>query len=521
MISELIKVFKGHGKLLVGVILANGLVAICKTTLDPLIMKWLIDEALTNRNLDFFLQVVVASVILAFALRFIQMGANLGRYRLINRIKRSRMLGSLTDFFAIPYTTIRDNGSGYFANRVFDEPGMVAEKSANLSVSVSEALLSLISAIGICLFLSWQVTIALLLTVPVLYIFALKFGRKIKDQSETENEFNAKLRTALNRCLDSVKMTRLFSLEARVTGSTTDALDNYLGANYARQRTSQIYLTWSNVFLALSETLVLVVTAAAVFFGALTVGGLLAYMSGFWKMMNALVTLVDKAPEFSNLAAFIQRAKELKDMGRAPVVNEVRHVQVDGLQFGYGDAVLLDGVSLRAAPGDRLMIAGANGTGKSSLLHVLCGFYEAKGEIAAPSQDRISAMLAPFGFFQGSFAEHLDYARRTAVEKVQIDAMLQDFGIHGLLDKDPALFSEGQKHKAYLAICLAKDADLYVLDEPLAAVDVESKDVLMRWIDRVTEGRMLFMVMHGDEKFHGLFDRRLSLDPPRALSLAS
>lgn len=521
MISEFLKLFRQQRRLMLSVVLANGFVVAFKTVVDPLVLKWLIDDALGKRNLDHFLWIVGITVVFAFGLRFLQMAANLGKIRVMNALKRSRMEEAIGQFFAIPYRTINERGHGYFANRVLDEPGKIAETATSLAISLSEAFLALVSAISICLVLSWQVTVALLLLVPVLYAISVKYGRRIISESETESENGARLREGLSRCLDSIKLIRSFSLQDRVRGCLEGSIGAYLESNYQRNRTSQIYLTLSHVFLALSETVVLLVTATAVFIGMLTVGGLLAYMSGFWKMMNAMMILVDRAPELSNLMAFINRSNELKDLTETTERNDIAEVAVRNLRFGYGDKPLVERLSFGLQPGQRLLVAGANGTGKSSLLHVISGFYSAEGQISVPSPDRISAMLAPLNFFQGSLADHLDYDRRTSLEQARIDTMLADFGIAELLDKDPAYFSEGQKHKAYLAICLSKEADLYLLDEPLAAVDVDSKDVLMRWIERSTAGKMLVMVMHGDEKYHGLFDRHLSLDGPRALPLAS
>jgi ABC-type Mn2+/Zn2+ transport system ATPase subunit len=134
-------------------------------------------------------------------------------------------------------------------------------------------------------------------------------------------------------------------------------------------------------------------------------------------------------------------------------------------------------------------------------------------KVFIPSQNNVSALLPPLNFFRGTLAEHLRLEQLNAEQLKQVNAMLIDFNLFDKLDRDPHDFSEGEKRKAMIALALIKPAELYLFDEPLAAVDIESKHSIMCWIQRMTTGKTLLMVLHGDEEFHPQFDRVIQLNP--------
>ena len=137
-------------------------------------------------------------------------------------------------------------------------------------------------------------------------------------------------------------------------------------------------------------------------------------------------------------------------------------------------------------------------------------------EISLPIPKRVSAMLSPLTFFLGTLRQHLQWDLLSTERRGLAERMLADFHLVDKLDSDPQSFSEGEKRKAYLIMCLLKDADLYVLDEPLMAVDENSKNLVMQWVFRCSEGRMLLVIMHGDLQFHGRFQRIIELSKQRS-----
>lgn len=509
MISNLYRLFKGHKKLLLLVLSIITVLAAVKTVLDPLAMKYLVDDALVNKNSDLFIALIAIIVVISVANRVGVYISSLLRQKIANKMTLSLTTEMTDSYFDLPYEKVSKEGEGYFINRVYDEPATIAASGTNLIVTTFENIIIFIAAVIMCLYLSWMVTVILSVIVPVLYFISTRYGKKIKDQSKEETEAQSKFREGMVRSLEAYKIANLFSLKDKVVSSSTSILGRYLDVLYDRSKTSNKYRMVSHIFMSLSESLVLSVAAVAVFMGALTVGGLLAYMTSFWKMMYAIVAIVERVPDFSHLSAFLDRIQDFKAELEVADERNSNELVAKNLAFSYGENNVLKNVSFALNENESLIVNGANGSGKSTLLHMLVGFLPSEGKLEAPSLDRMSAMLAPLKFFQGTLREHLNYDELSEEKKNLAGNMLVDFGLQDKLDSDPDSFSEGEKRKAQLIMTLLKDAEIYIFDEPTAAVDVDSKDSVMYWIKKVTENCKMIMVMHGDEHYHSHFDKEI------------
>src|SRR6185436_10873975 len=102
--------------------------------------------------------------------------------------------------------------------------------------------------------------------------------------------------------------------------------------------------------------------------------------------------------------------------------------------------------------------------------------------------------------------DELDPERRARAERLA--AVL---GLDGLLGQDPGDLSEGERRKFEILMTLGKEADFYILDEPLASIDTASKEVVMNAIFEATSGKALLVILHGDERFYDRFDRRIDI----------
>jgi ATP-binding cassette subfamily B protein len=87
--------------------------------------------------------------------------------------------------------------------------------------------------------------------------------------------------------------------------------------------------------------------------------------------------------------------------------------------------------------------------------------------------------------------------------RLQDQAMLEAFADE---------LSAGQQQKLALSLALSQEADLYIIDEPLANLDPESRDIAINLILERTKGKTLILVMHGSEEYHKLFDRVIKMD---------
>jgi molybdate/tungstate transport system ATP-binding protein len=163
-------------------------------------------------------------------------------------------------------------------------------------------------------------------------------------------------------------------------------------------------------------------------------------------------------------------------------------LEVRDLTLSLGSFVLR-GVSLAVELGEALVLLGPNGAGKSVCLEAIAGFhritsgriYIAGREVTAmpPAQRRVGFVVQNFGLFPHlSVAENVQLACRARGSQADIDAMLGRFGVAHLAAARPTYLSPGEKQRVALARALASRPDLFLFDEPFAALDAATAVVL-------------------------------------------
>lgn len=165
--------------------------------------------------------------------------------------------------------------------------------------------------------------------------------------------------------------------------------------------------------------------------------------------------------------------------------NDAPAVQLSGLRKAYGATLAVDGVDLSIASGEVVALLGPNGAGKSTTVDLLLGLTRPDAGTArlfggapraASSSGRVGAMLQNGGLLPGlTVRELVDMMCHLYPDPQPVDTVLERAGIADIGGRRTDALSGGQAQRVRFALALAPDPDLLVLDEPTAAMDVESR----------------------------------------------
>jgi heme exporter protein A len=185
---------------------------------------------------------------------------------------------------------------------------------------------------------------------------------------------------------------------------------------------------------------------------------------------------------------------------------------VEHLQCIRDDRVLFDDLNFSLKVGEVLQIEGRNGSGKTSLLRILCGLtLPTEGTVYWKNQDiqeiksNYWATLAYIGHTHGIKAEltpleNLAIARALAlnpIEAIDLAEALDRVGLYGFEDVPSRTLSAGQQRRVALARLLISDAQLWILDEPFTALDKTAICMVEEWLDvHARQGGMVILTSH-------------------------
>ena len=259
----------------------------------------------------------------------------------------------------------------------------------------------------------------------------------------------------------------------------------------------------NDLTMVTSDFLSMFVGALFVLRGALSFGGYLAFVNTFWRAVTTLMQLFNRMAEFHTYGAITERIASFLSSSAAVNYRKGHVPAVSNVEFAYNGKPILKDFSLQLAPKEKVVIVGPNGSGKTTLANILSGYLSpSRGDMVLP--ERISSVTLPILFPPLKVKDLVSDAGLLTAFSLREQTVLEAFADE---------LSAGQQQKLALSLALSKDADLYIIDEPLANLDPESRDIAMNLILERTEDKNVILVMHGAEEYHKRFDSVIRMEP--------
>ncbi len=315
-------------------------------------------------------------------------------------------------------------------------------------------------------------------------------GRKLVSLNFDQQRFEANFRFSMVRLRENAESIAFYKGEAAENAQLTERFAAIIG-NWRQIMRKQKQLTWfTSGYSQIAIIFPIVVAAPRYFSGAIQLGGLMQTASAFGRVQDALSWLIDVYPSFANWKATTNRligftdAMELshKDMARTDIERAtggerllVRNLTITLLQ----DEALLSNVSLTLNPGDRALITGPSGKGKTTLLRAIAGLWPyGQGAITLP-QDA-SVLFVPQKPYLPllPLRDIIAYPHSAGIYSQEaIEAALADVGLARLIplldsqDRWSHSLSLGEQQKLAFARILLQKPAVLLLDEATASLD--------------------------------------------------
>ena len=485
-----------------GLLFVTSVLAATEGILHPLLIKSIFDEVVARGSFNKFVFLVIGYLGLGLVLNLGTTFAALWSKSLENKLVKTVNRRLLESYYEKEYSSVLQNGYGYFINRIYGDlrEGLVP-LLALVQQTVKQVVL-LVSLLCVLVYLSWQAFLLLVAIIPISSAIGVFLGKRIKALTSQEREQEGGVQTILSKALGAFRMVKAFNLVSLTAPVVDSRLGEYLATSYRRHRLTRVFQGLNDLTMVTSDFLSMFIGALFVLRGALSFGGYLAFVNTFWRAVTTLMQLFNRMAEFHTYGAITERiasflappAEVNYRKGEVPAVSNV--------EFAYNGKPILKNFSLQLAPGEKVVIIGPNGSGKTTLANILSGYLApSQGDLVLP--ERISSVTLPISF-----------PPLKVQDLVSDRSLLSAFSLH-----DPAVLeafadelSAGQQQKLALSLALSKDADLYIIDEPLANLDPESRNTAMNLILERTGDKNLILIMHGAEEYHGLVDRVIRMD---------
>lgn len=384
-----------------------------------------------------------------------------------------------------------------------------------------------IGAITVLLFvIDWQMALATLAVVPLILLWAFIFQRRSRKLFREVRGEVSRTNAYMNEALTGIHVVHAFGRERAVTKRFGELNSDLRDAHMKTVRNFSWFFPGMEFLSALGMSAVVITGYHLVVAARIEPGDVVKFWLYLAMFIDPLRQLADKYNILQAAVAAGERVFHvLDDDSSLPVAADPKPlddarggVRFHDVEFRYDeDKPVLRGISFEAEPGSRLAFVGATGSGKSTIINLLCRFYDPDvGSISVDGVDlreldpqalrkRIGVVLQDVFLFEGTVRENLtlgdadldDERLMEAVEAVQATRVVQRLGgLDGHIRERGATLSTGEKQLLAFARTLAHDPMLLVLDEATAHIDTETEVLLQAALDRVMEGRTAIVIAH-------------------------
>ena len=423
---------------------------------------------------------------------------------------------------------------GWIMSRVTSDSERIAHLVTWGLVDITWALSNIITSVAFMAAINKRLALIVCLIIPVMGAVAFWFKQRILVQYREVRKMNSEITGAYNENISGVRVIKALVREKKNLeefGEKTSAM------YHAAYRAAWL----SALFLPLVQLIGAFGVGAVVWYGGLqiqsdtiTIGGIQAFLSYLVFIMWPIQDLARVYAEMQRSVASAERIFSLIDAEPDVVDREgaidpgfidgeitfdhvgFRYQTTDG-QSEEGQQVLED-FNLHIEPGERIALVGPTGGGKSTIVNLICRFYEpTSGEIRIDGRDyteltqhaiqsRIGMVLQSPHLFSGTIRENISYGRLDAADE-EIEAAARMAHAHEFITElengydeevgeDGNLLSVGQKQLISIARAVLADPDLLIMDEATSSVDTLTEALIQRGMAAVMQGRTSVVIAH-------------------------
>jgi ATP-binding cassette, subfamily B, bacterial len=517
---------KPHWKWVLGFLITIALVSSMDAYFTYL-NKQIVDDGINLRDKERIIEIawLYGSFLLlqaAFIFIFIYLAGVLGER--VQYDLRKMLFNHLQDLSLSYYA---QNAVGRLIARVTSDTGRVSELVTWGIVDSTWALMNIITSLTFMAIINWRLALIVSAIIPIMIFVATKFQKYILVEFRTTRRTNSKITGAYNENIQGVRVVKALGREDANLVEFQDLTTKMFRASFRAAWLSALFLPTVQIIAAIALGAIVWYGGTQIQLGLITIGGIQAFVSYLTFMMWPVQDLARVYAEMQHSIASAERIFKLvdtpADVHNRPEAIEAKtlmgEIEFDHVDFYYEDRKpVLSDFTLKVQPGETIALVGPTGGGKSTIVNLLCRFYEPQnGTIRINGRDytdytlesihkRIGIVLQTPHLFSGTVRENIRYGKLDAndadVEEAAKVAGAHDFiltlekGYDQNVGEGGNLLSVGQKQLISLARAVLARPELFIMDEATSSVDTLTEALIQKGMEALMQGRTSFVIAH-------------------------
>jgi ATP-binding cassette subfamily B protein len=431
--------------------------------------------------------------------------------------------------------------SGWLIARMNNDTGSIGDVLSWDIISIFWASFDMLFTIATMFTRNWVYALIVMASVPVVAIIVPIFERSLLKRWRTARNAYSRFVGWLAEAINGSKTIKTLSIEDEVGEEAKDITDDIEKKRWRAGRMNAFFQPLVNVISSLMIAIIVAVGLHDIEAknALITVGTLAVFVGFVQSIYDPLQQLSEIFSDFMASQAGAEKVGQLLD-AKPSIVDKPEiiakygdifnpkkenyepikgDIDFENVTFGYGNGVeVIHPLTLHIAAGTSLAIVGETGSGKTTMVNLLCRFYEpTKGLIKVDGTDYLNKSLGwlrsnigyvqqtPFAF-SSSYKDNIRYGKLSATDDEIIRAaklvglhdfiMAQPKGYDTILEDGGSSLSQGQKQLLSFARAIVRNPSILILDEATSSIDTETEAAVQKAIQPLLKGRTSITIAH-------------------------
>jgi ATP-binding cassette subfamily B protein len=494
--------------------------------LRPYLINYMVDNQIIDGNYEGLVFMTGILFVVLFVEAFMRYGFIFSTNYLGQSIIRDLRESVFNHLLRLKLSYFDRTPIGQSTTRTINDIETINQTFSQGVITIIADVLSIFAVLGIMLYTSWELTLVVLTTMPILWIGTYYFKEGVKISYQRVRNQISKMNSFLQERISGMRVVQIFNAERQEADKFKKINYDYTEANLKSIFYYALFFPFVEIVSAAALGLLVWYGAKGVLSQDITLGVLVAFPIYINMLFRPMRMLADR---FNTLQMGLVAANRVfKVIDNTEIITDAGHIEKDKVRgkiefehvfFSYDDEnLILKDINFKVNPGETLAIVGSTGSGKTTIINLINRFYDInQGKICIDDEpiqqyklkslrSRLAIVLQDVFLFSGTLFDNITL-KDPNISKSEVLKASKLIGAHDFFIDLPNKYdfwisergnnlSMGQRQLISFVRALIFRPNILILDEATSSIDTETEAIIQHAIEKLIEKRTSIIIAH-------------------------